>query len=321
MSEQIQEVRTLDVIEMEIRVIQDQGRRVLLSMAIETGRRLEEAKAMVGHGQWGEWLKEIGYSQSNANNLMRVFREYGASQQSLFGGEANSQALGNLSLTKAIQLLALPDQEAREAFVEEHDVEAMSTRELEKALKERDQALREAETAQANAKAAEDARAKMEADMRVMKAASQNGEKAERDLLVTQNALKGERKESELLRKESAALREDLRKAKEELKELKNRPVEVAVETREPTEEELKKMTSAAVEEARAMDRERIAAMEKQLAAADGDVAAFKVLFDAWQESYGRMAECLKPIEEKDPEKAGKLKNAVRAAAEGMGAV
>ena len=97
MNEQLQEVRTLDVIEMEIRVLQDQAQRVVLGYAIETGRRLEEAKAMVGHGNWGDWLKKMGYSQSTANNLMRVFREYGASQQSLFGGEANSQALGNLS--------------------------------------------------------------------------------------------------------------------------------------------------------------------------------------------------------------------------------
>ena len=294
MSEQIQEVRTLEVVEMEIRVIQDQGQRVLLSMAIETGRRLEEAKAMVGHGQWGEWLKKMGYSQSNANNLMRVFQEYGASQQSLFGGEANSHALGNLSLTKAIRLLALPDQEEREAFVAEHDVENMSTRELEKALKERQDALKEAADARAEARTAEEARAKMEKDMQAVNALLNGRE-------TVLNRLKGEKDQLQA-----------------ELKELKNRPVDVAVETREPTPEELEKLTAQAVEEARASDRERIAAMEKQLASADGDVAAFRVHYEAWQESYNKMAGYLERIRGRDPEKAGKLRSAVRAAVERM---
>lgn len=295
MSEQIQSVRTLDVIEMEIRVIQEQGQRVLLSMAIETGRRLEEAKAMVGHGQWGDWLKKMGYSQSNANNLMRVFQEYGASQQSLFGGEANSQALGNLSLTKAIRLLALPDQEEREKFVEEHDVENMSTRELEKVLRERADALAEAEAARAEAEAAEEARAKMEADMKVVNA-----------------SLKDQKARAKSLGKEADGLRA-------ELNELKSRPVEVAVETREPTAEELEKLTARAVEEAQAADRDRIAAMEKQLAAADGDVAAFRFHCEAWQEHYNKMMGYLERIGSRDQEKAGKLRNgAVKAVWERM---
>lgn len=290
MSEQLQEVRTLDVIEMEIRVLQDQAQRVVLGYAIETGRRLEEAKAMVGHGNWGDWLKKMGYSQSTANNLMRVFREYGASQQSLFGGEANSQALGNLSYTKALQLLALPDQEEREKFVAEHDVEAMSTRELEKALKERDEALRRAEAADAGARSAEEARAKMEKDMKAANASLKD---------KTEIALK--------LRKE--------------LDELKSRPVDVAVETREPTPEELEKLTAQAIEKARAEDAERLAAMEKQLAAADGDVAAFRVHYEAWQEHFNKMSGYLEKISGRDPERAGKLRMAVQAAVERMAEV
>ena len=296
MSEQIQEIRTLDVVEMEIRVIQDQGQRVLLSMAIETGRRLEEAKAMVGHGNWGDWLKKMGYSQSNANNLMRVFREYGTSQQSLFGGEANSQALGNLSLTKAIQLLALPDQEAREEFVETHDVENMSTRELERALKERAEALADAEAARAEAKTAEESRAKMEADMKTVNA-----------------SLRDQKASVKKLKKEADQLQA-------ELNELKSRPVDVAVETREPTAEELEKLTAQAVEEARSADQERIAAMEKQLASADGDTAAFKVLFDAWQKDFDSMMDYLARISGRDQAKAGQLRKAIGAALEWMAA-
>lgn len=294
MSEQLQEVRTLDVIEMEIRVLQDQAQRVVLGYAIETGRRLEEAKAMVGHGNWGDWVKKMGYSQSTANNLMRVFREYGASQQSLFGGEANSQALGNLSYTKALQLLALPDQEEREKFVAEHDVEAMSTRDLEKALKERDEALRRAEAADAGARSAEEARAKMEKDMKVVNASLKD---------KTDIALK---------------LRNEADRFKKELDELKSRPVDVAVETREPTPEELEKLTAKAVEKARAEDAARLADLEKQLAGADGDVAAFRVHYEAWQEQFNKLSGYLEKISSRDPERAGKLRMAVKAAVERM---
>lgn len=294
MSEQLQEVRTLEVIEMEIRVLQDQAQRVVLGYAIETGRRLEEAKAMVGHGNWGDWVKKMGYSQSTANNLMRVFREYGASQQSLFGGEANSQALGNLSFTKALQLLALPDQEEREKFVAEHDVEAMSTRDLEKALKERDEALRRAEAADAGARSAEEARAKMEKDMKVVNASLKD---------KTDIALK---------------LRNEADRFKKELDELKSRPVDVAVETREPTPEELEKLTAKAVEKARAEDAARLADLEKQLAGADGDVAAFRVHYEAWQEQFNKLSGYLEKISGRDPERAGKLRMAVKAAVERM---
>lgn len=296
MSGQIQEVRTLDVIEMEIRVLQDQAQRVVLGYAIETGRRLEEAKAMLEHGQWGDWLRKMGYSHSAANNLMRVFREYGASQQSLFGGEANSHALGNLSLTKAIRLLTLPDQEAREQFVAEHDVENMSTRELEKALKDRAEALAAAETARSEAQAAEEARAKMEKDMQVANA-----------------SLKDQKSRVKSLGKEADRLQK-------ELNELKAKPVEVAVEKREPTPEELKKLTAHAVEEARAEDAERLASLEKQLAASDGDVSAFRVHYEAWQEHYNKLSGYLAKIAGRDPERGGKLKMAVKAVVERMAA-
>ena len=104
--------RTVETVTLEIQTLQRQAQQMLLGCAIEIGRRLVEVKAMLPHGQWGEYIKQkVGYSQSTANNLMRIFEEYGAPQQSMFGPEANSQALGNLSYTKALQLLAIPAEE------------------------------------------------------------------------------------------------------------------------------------------------------------------------------------------------------------------
>jgi len=89
--------RTVETVTLEIRTLQHQAQGIILNYAIEIGRRLEEAKSMLPHGEWGNWLKkELDYSQSTAQNFMRVFREYGDSQQSLFGGTSKSQTFGNL---------------------------------------------------------------------------------------------------------------------------------------------------------------------------------------------------------------------------------
>lgn len=140
------EKRTLQAVTFEIKSLHTQAQQMMLNYAIEIGRRLTEAKAMLEHGAWGEWLKnEVAFSKSTANNLMRIFEEYGDRQMNLFGAEAKSQSLGNLPYTKALKLLAMPEEE-REDFIEEHPVESMSSRELEKAIKERNQA--QAETQQ-----------------------------------------------------------------------------------------------------------------------------------------------------------------------------
>ena len=153
--------RDIKTVTTEIRTLHRQAQCMVLGYAIEIGRRLKEAKAMLDHGQWGPWLREeVDFSQSSANNFMRIFEEYGAQQVSLFG-DANSQALGNLPYTHALRLLALPAEE-RESFVEEHHAEELSTRELEKLIRERDEARRAEQDAQEKAAAADKARAAAE---------------------------------------------------------------------------------------------------------------------------------------------------------------
>lgn len=123
-------MRTPDVIATEINSIKGQTRAMVLHASAEIGRRLVEAKEMVSHGEWGDWLKNnIDYSQSTANNLMQLYREYGEDPLKI-------PTLGNLSYTKALALLAVPEEE-REVFVAENDVENMSARELQKVIKEK----------------------------------------------------------------------------------------------------------------------------------------------------------------------------------------
>ena len=141
--------RTAGTVALEIRTLQSQARGIILSYAIEIGRRLEEAKAMLPHGEWGAWLKrELDYSQSTAQNFMKVYREYGDNQQSMFSSAPKSQTFGNLTFSKALSLLAIPNEEERAQFAEENDVEHMTTRELNEALKARNEAQEAAAAAQ-----------------------------------------------------------------------------------------------------------------------------------------------------------------------------
>ena len=380
--------KTPDILAAEIRTIKSQTGRMVLNASIEVGRRLTEAKAKLPHGSWGEYLKnEVDYSPSQAQNLMRVFREYGSDQQSLFGGEAKSQTFGRLTFSQALSLLVIPDEEEREKFVLENDVEHMSVRELNEALKARDEAeekavaaedearrlrqeterLRweltdqtkvyeakltsagvEADQARAAAKEAQEALDKQrdkaqrlqdalseantsaqaaeeeharlaqeleelrsrpaEADTAAVEAARQA---AIAEMTEKVDKAKDAKKKAEEKRK---AAEESLEAAQKELAELKAKGPEV----RELTQEEKDALTAEAVNRAKAEEAERFQGLEKKLAAADPNVAEFKVRFTSWQEEYQKMMEVLGRIAQADGERATRLRQAIKAALEQM---
>ena len=283
-----QPARTVEAVTLEIQTLQRQAQQLLLGYAIEIGRRLVEVKAMLPHGQWGTYIKEqVGYSQSTANNLMRIFEEYGTAQQSIFGPEAISQAIGNLSYTKALRLLALPADE-REAFVEEHNVEDMSTRELEAAIKERDDALRRAEEDRAEQEAAEQAREKIAQDMalaneRVAQLSRELEELRSRPVEVAvQHA---EEEELEQARREAAAdarvrveaLENELAAARKQQSDLLNQHQEM--------DQKLKEARQARRD---AMDAQKAARKELR-ASGNKEITQFGVYFEACQEDFSRM--------------------------------
>lgn len=134
---ELTEKRTPELIGAEIRMYVDAGRRLSLLCGIEIGRRLAEAKEMLEHGEWLPWLeKETEFSDRSAARYMKLFEEYGASQQGLFGPETNSPTLSNLPISKALALLSVPENERAE-FAEEVDAEHISVRELQQAIEEK----------------------------------------------------------------------------------------------------------------------------------------------------------------------------------------
>lgn len=130
-------VRTPEIIAAEINSIKRQVQQAMLNASIDIGRKLVEAQAIVEKGHWGAWLKEnVDYSERTANNLVRIFREYGQlGQQELFDAPANRPEFEKLSYTQAVALLGLPTEDARADFIANNDIDSMSTRNLQAAVK------------------------------------------------------------------------------------------------------------------------------------------------------------------------------------------
>ena len=313
--------RDPDILAMEIRTLQQQAESILTSYIIEIGRRLCEAKAVLEHGEWGTWLREqVQFSQSTANNYMKIFERFGDDQISLFGAP-KSQAIGNLPYTKALKLLALPEDEV-EDFLEEHPVTEMSTRELEKAIRERDEARKSAEDTRALIDAAEKSKAEAEARVeelrreleelkaRPVEVAVQEPSPEMLDMIRQEEAQKAA-VEREKLEKKLAAAEEKAKRESEKTDRLKAEADKMADSVRE----ELKKDMEAA-EEAKAEAEARAKALEERLKSANGDASAFKVYFQSVQENMNRM---LGMIQKAEPEQQAKFRAAVKALLESIG--
>lgn len=322
--------RDIRAVTAEIRQLHRQAQCMVLGYAIEIGRKLAEAKEMLPYGQWGQWLREeVEFSQSTAQNFMRIFEEYGAKQVSLFG-DAESQTLGNLPYTHALKLLALPAEE-REEFVQEHHVEELSSRELEKLLRERDEALASARSAQeAGEAAARSAAAAEEARLEAEEKAERIGRELAEARGEAGNAkglMERAKKEAELAR--SAA--EESRKALKELRENPEVPASVLEEMRRKIEadaaEEAQEKLQEAARREKAMaeqaedSQRRVQELEKLLAAADADTAVFKAWFSAIQQDFQNLRGAAERVAARDAEKGGKLHTAVRALLQQQGEV
>lgn len=211
MSTELSTTRTPETIVGEIVTITRQTQKVVLDNAIEVGRRFTELKAVVPHGEWGRWLEAAHYSKSSANNMMRIFEAYGADELSLFGGNAKSQTFGNLEYSKALALLAVPEEE-REEFAREVDAEHMSVRELKAEIQKQKAAALEAQN---------------QAEGWRIKAAlaEESAGKREQELTLSNKLVEGLKQEKQLL--------------SERVAELQSRPAEVAVETVDATAEQI----------------------------------------------------------------------------------
>lgn len=197
--------RSTDVIAAEINAIKFQTQTMMLQASAEIGKRLIEAKEQLPHGEWGKWLKEnVEYSQSTANNLMQIHMEY----------SSNSQTFGSLSYSKAVALLGI-DADERETFLQENNVDEMSTRELQKVIKEKQKL--EKQIAQQEADATKE-KSLLEKDIQDLKQQLEEAREQSNDNAVSE-------KEINRLTQELAVAESRAKKLEEHLK---TKPIEAA---------------------------------------------------------------------------------------------
>lgn len=308
--------REIGVITAEIKEICRQAQRMALIYAVEIGRRLEEAKRALPYGQWGEWLKnEVEFSQSTANNFMRLYEEYGSAQISIFGAVVDSQSFVNLPYSKALLLLAVPSDE-REEFAEEVGAEDLSVKELKAAIAERDKAKRDA-------KILEDKLAEAEAAAKEAEELAGEAEKYRQDLAGLEENLRQEREKNEGLRERLKKAETDPKIPKATLDKIRNEAAAVAQKNAsaeyekqvEETARKLKEAEEAAASAKQAEERARAALEEaqKKLKTARPEIAAFKALFDQFQQMSGKLKTMIQAISRDDAETGGKLAAALRA--------
>jgi len=302
--------REIGIITAEIITIRENTNRMVLENSIEIGRRLLEAKEVVGHGSWGDYLRErVNFSPSTANNLMKLCQEYGDTQLEL-GKAPKSQTFGNLTYSQAVALLALPE-DAREEVVAEHDMENTSVRELQAIIEEKK---READAAREEAEKAKEAAADA---LRQREQAQKAAETNEKVALRRREELEKQTKE--------------LRDARAEIKRLESQPVEIAVQPpsqkeleairREAKEEITKKLGKeidtlrGKLEETRQAGEQqtaRAAELEKKLAVAgSSETIEFNLILRQFQEDAGNLRTRYFDIRGKDAKKAEKLRLAV----------
>ena len=333
----------------EIRLLTAQARRMALSYGIQIEYRLKIAHEKVGPHGWAEWLKrETEFSAAAASRFETLYEGYGDEQGSIFGVENKFPTLEKLSISNALRLLAIPEEE-REDFALEVDAEHLSARELEALVKERTAELEtkaqrweeqageyasqindlqnDFQDALKQRNDEEQARAEAEEQLRRIKAELDEIEKRpqavvyERDeeaiAKAANDAADAEREkhreEEKKLKAKIAELEEQAKKNAENLRTAHD-DIRKAKEDAKDAREAVQKAQQAEAEAERL--RIDLEAVRKQLSMAAPEVAEFKAAFDRAQDELVHMNEALHSIQ--DEEIKAKLRKASLALLDGF---
>ncbi|MBQ7435019.1 MAG: DUF3102 domain-containing protein [Oscillospiraceae bacterium] len=333
----------------EIRLLTAQARRALVSYGIQIGYRLKIAHEKVGPHGWAEWLKrETEFSAAAASRFESLYEGYGDEQGSIFGVKNKFPTLENLTISNALRLLAIPEEE-REDFAREVDAEHLSARELEAKVKER--------TAELEAKAQrweeqageyasqindlqndfqdalkqrndeEQARAEAEEQLRRIKAELDEIEKRPQAVVYERDEEAIAKAANDAADAEREKHREQEKKLKAKIAELKEQAKKNAENLRTAQDDIRKAKADArdareAVQKAQQAEAEAerlrgdIEALRKQLSIAAPEVAEFKAAFERVQREFSAMLETLDRIQ--DGETKGKLRAACAAVLDGF---
>lgn len=307
-------VRDETTIATEINLIKRQTAQQALRATVEIGRLLCEAKELIPYGRWGQWLEEnVDYSQSTANNIMRIYNEYGEPTQIGFFEDNRLEIFGSLTPSQAVALFALPQSE-RAAFVESHDMDTMSVRDIQAEIKELQTAKAAAELQK---QAAEDSLEKYRAEARQQKEQAENAKRlADQAKRALDAEIRRSREEIARIQKEAESKGQqtinvpaDETKIRAEIKA----ELEKDFADREKKLEAAGKRELAKVQKEKRELAEQNARLEAQLTTA-GAVAVqkFAIHFETLQSEFSLLQEIVAGIRQEDTEQADKLQEALR---------
>lgn len=287
-------------IAMEINIIKRKAAEGLLKDAIEIGRLLCEAKEQVSHGEWGPWLEEnVSYSVSTAQRLMKLHDTYG--EQLIAGADdVVTDAIASMLPSKAL-LLAQLEPEQRREYVETHDTEGESTRQMReeiqklKAEKEKLSADLDAETLKLRC---------VEDDLEKEKNASHE---ALRTAATQAEDAKAKAAEIEDLQKQIKALKEKQKAAKAAAEQAKaEAKPDPALEAEV---ERLRKEAETTEERIRTMEEEYRRKLER---AANPNMQAFLFSVQTWQKSSAELLQYYAAVKTEDAAAAEKFAEAIK---------
>lgn len=279
----------------EIRLLTRQARQMVLEYGIQIGYRLQLAKDKVGEDFAGWVERETEISKSSAYRFIKLYNEYGSAQGSLLGVENIFPTLGKISVSNALRLLAVPEEE-REDFAREVDAEHISARDLEEAIRERDEARKHLETADRELGETQKALRDTEAELAETKDAAQKMEAMLRE---------AESRPVEVAIDETAVQRavEEAKAAAAEEKKKAVAELEKKLKDAESAARDAGKSAGAAAEKARAEAEE----LRKRLAAAQSGANEVILLVKLAQENFNLAVEKLHVMKSTDGETADKL--------------
>lgn len=313
--------RTKETIIAEVKATIEHVESTALLGAIRIGRCFEELKELIPHGGWYEYIEEnTGYTHKKVERFMKIAGEYGNENTTLGSLFSKTTLMSDLSYTKALSLLTLPEEEV-EIFVENHDIKDMTVKELEaeiKALKEKNTDL------EAAAQKAQEERQKIEEDL----------DKAWAEMKSIEASGSGNQEELEAKEQEIQKLRADLEKNKEAQAKLKDKIDQSEADTQKKVEAALKKADEEAVkkiEEAKQQAREaanreleeakaNVERLTKELAATGNeDILKIKIKAEQLQIVFAELTEIIGNLEEERQEKmTAFLKTILRSFLEGL---
>ena len=299
---EIVQERTLPVIISEIKIIEQHVTKTAIEGAIQIGERLQEAKELAGHGNFGQWCQEnLNYSQDTAQKFMKLAREYGGQNNVL----ANTAMSRNFSISNALSLLKVPEED-RKQFVEEHQVEDMTNKELEEEIRQlnEEKASRERTIEVLNNSMRNEAEKLLQAQHEIEDLKRQ---------LDDASVEAVDPKEVEKLKAKLEKTEAALEKEKEKLKKEKD-------DRQAAIDKELKAAGDAMQEQAKksieSLQKEVDRLKRREQKAGNETLLKFKILVDQLQDVFRQAGECI--LAEENQEKADKMNAALRAVLQSM---